>query len=1000
MTVASNKEKVFGKNRFVFAIINHPALGYMIDAFVVKENEKGVFSYFFQKITPGTYHDYFTDLPDSDKKGLEITNEYSDDNLVKRFNRSKIKAKEFFQKTQKQFIDEHIRPFIDKKVYKLLKLLAENNTPVFYKGDINNRVKEEKIKIHKSFVDVLFKFDKKQEHTEYSLDLFHEGKSLNITDSGAEIISCNPCTLLKGRNLYFFKQNWDGKKLKPFLNKQSVIVPRSSEKVYYSKFVLNAIKNYQVEAKGFSIIRKQGEFSPLLKIENDIYGNIVAGLYFDYKNNVLYPHNDTSDKHTTFENQNGSYSFRTIVRSREKEHYYAALLEEAGLKHKSAMHFSPENPDSNSVGSHNHNVIIDWLTANKELLDREGFVVNQDFSSKKYFTFKPMLNIDVAEKNDWFDININVSFGKYSVPFIKLKDNILKGEREYKLPDGNYVLLPVEWFARFKDLLRFGKGKDNKLALNRHHYTLINNLDNGKNFSGLFSSLKPVNEVHVPQEITAELRSYQVDGYKWLNFLQKNKFGGVLADDMGLGKTLQAITMLTKIYCPDGDVEKMKLPEKESEIKASANVEKGTQLDIFSTSEKNINTGVSLVIMPLSLIHNWIREIEKFSPGLKVYQHAGSKRQSNASIFRSYDIVLTTYGTVRNDIDFLKNYQFNYVILDESQIIKNVSSKIFKAVKELKAKHRLVLTGTPIENSLTDLWAQFSFLNPGMLGSYNFFKDEYVNPIEKNNDVIKQQKLQKIISPFILRRTKDEVEKDLPALTEMTHYCEMTEEQYGFYEEKKSEVRNFLLEKISESGIDRNRFHILSGLMNLRLIANHPKMTDPSYSYTSGKYIEVIRSIEKLLSENHKVLVFSQFVKHLSIFKEYLDNQKVAYSFLTGNTPEKEREFIINDFQNNNESKLFLISLKAGGVGLNLTGADYVFLLDPWWNPAVESQAINRAHRIGQTKKVFVYKFITRNSIEEKITHLQHRKTKLAGMIIDSNNPLKLMDAEQLKSLL
>jgi SNF2 family DNA or RNA helicase len=340
------------------------------------------------------------------------------------------------------------------------------------------------------------------------------------------------------------------------------------------------------------------------------------------------------------------------------------------------------------------------------------------------------------------------------------------------------------------------------------------------------------------------------------------------------------------------------------------------------------------------------------------------------------------------------------VVLDESQIIKNAESKIFNAIKKLKAGHRLVLTGTPVENSLTDLWAQFSFLNPGLLGNLNYFREEFVVPVEKSNDLRKQQKLHSLIEPFILRRTKSEVAKELPELTELVRYCEMSEEHRKFYEAKKSQIRNLILEQVEKQGMERSRFFILSSLMRLRLMANHPLMVDPEYAYDSGKFIEVRENIGKVLSEGHKVLIFSQFVKHLNIYRKYLDSLDLPYNLLTGQMPEKERGRLINDFQQDPEKRLFLISLKAGGLGLNLTGADYVFLLDPWWNPAVEKQAINRAHRIGQKKNVFVYKFITRDTVEEKILSLQQRKSALAGLLIDQNNPLKNLGLDEISDLI
>jgi SNF2 family DNA or RNA helicase len=990
-----NKVKVFGTNRFVFAIVKHPVFGFFIDAFTVKVNEKGMFAYDYQKLTTKTCYDFFSELDEIEKQGIEIINQISDDNLQKRFNKQKCRTKDFLTALKPDFIDQFIKPFIDKNLFELAELLANNNIPLYYKGDINERILEDPIIIDKYLTTAFFRFEKQENHTLYSLRLFNNEKPLTILEQGADLIAVNPCLMLLDNKVYRFANDWDGKKLMPFFNKDSITIPKTSEKLYFQKFVLKTVKNYPVEAIGFDIDHYKGSFNPVIKIENSIDGSVVAGLYFNYGNYATFAYKDKAENHTFLTNEGDDYKFFKITRLKKQEEEYAKMLISCGLKHRSALHFETNNLDPDIEESEKHIPLLDWLIDNHELLEKKGFVIKQDFSKKKFQTLKPLISINLDEKQDWFDLKITVTFGGYSVPFIKLKDNILKGEREYVLPDGEIAILPVEWFARFKDILRYGSCDDDNICIKRHHFPLLSNLDNGKTYSKNISELHPGKLVEVPKSLDAQLRDYQLEGYRWLYFLKNNGFGGVLADDMGLGKTLQAITLLTKIYCEnDENTDNNIAPPAKNEI-----INQGFQLDIFSEKSANNNLSPSLIVMPLSLVHNWACEIMRFSPKLRVYQHVGTGRDDSSRNFGAYDVILTTYGTLRNDIDFIKDFEFNYLILDESQVIKNAVSKVFHAVKTVTSKYRLVLTGTPIENSLTDLWSQFSFLNPGMLGSLKFFKEEYVIPIEKDKNVIKREKLKRMITPFVLRRTKDEVEKELPELTEMVHYCEMTEEQANIYEERKSEVRNFIIEKISTDGIDKSRFHILSGLMSLRLIANHPKMTDPSYEMSSGKYIEVIRSIEKLLAENHKVLVFSQFVKHLNIFKEYLDKLKITYSFLTGNTSEKDRKSIIKDFQNNSESKLFLISIKAGGVGLNLTGADYVFLLDPWWNPAVESQAINRAHRIGQHKKVFVYKFITRNTVEEKIMSLQHRKSELAGMVINSNNPLNITDVEQLQDL-
>jgi SNF2 family DNA or RNA helicase len=431
---------------------------------------------------------------------------------------------------------------------------------------------------------------------------------------------------------------------------------------------------------------------------------------------------------------------------------------------------------------------------------------------------------------------------------------------------------------------------------------------------------------------------------------------------MGLGKTVQALAML-------------------------------------QAEKENGNTNASLLIMPTSLVYNWEMESKKFTPKLKILCYTGTQRDKDVAKFVKYDLVLTSYGITRLDIDILSEYYFNYVILDESQAIKNPGSNIAKSVKKLVSRNRLILTGTPLENSTMDLWSQMTFINPGLLGSQSFFKKEYLKPIEKDKNEEKTIKLFRIVKPFILRRNKSQVLDDLPDKVENIHYSSMTEMQEEKYEDIKSIYRNQILNKIDEGGIKSSQMLLLKGLTQLRQLANHPQMIDPEYSGDSGKMDDVLQMLTNALAEGHKILVFSQFVKHLKIFRDYLDNTDSQYAYLDGST--KNRRQQVEWFQNDKQCKIFLISLKAGGLGLNLTEADYVFILDPWWNPAVEAQAIDRAHRIGQKKVVFTYKFISKNSVEEKILSLQQRKKKLVSDLIHTEESfVKSLSRDDIESLL
>jgi SNF2 family DNA or RNA helicase len=545
--------------------------------------------------------------------------------------------------------------------------------------------------------------------------------------------------------------------------------------------------------------------------------------------------------------------------------------------------------------------------------------------------------------------------------------------------------LPETWFAKYKNIFEFGKSTEDSLRIHKQHFSLLTGTFSEEG-SAPFEKLEKllskdrIPAIAPPEGLKCEMRQYQADGLNWLNFLQTAGLGGCLADDMGLGKTIQTIALL--------------LHNKEQQYSHNEPDLKNDLPDPTLHTKRL----TSLIIMPASLVYNWESEIERFAPTIKVYSYKGNQRKKSTGYFNNYDIILSSYHTVRQDIELLCTFPFHYIILDESQVIKNPASMLYRTVTRLSSRFKLVLTGTPVENSLTDLWTQLNFVNPGLLGELAFFRREYAKPIETLGDDEKEDRLRKIIHPFILRRTKEMVASDLPPITEQTVFCDMTEEQFRLYDEEKSAVRNSILKNIESNGLEKSAIMVLQGLMKLRQISNHPVLSFENYEGGSGKFDTVLQDMESVISEGHKILVFSSFVKHLELYADELKRKRIRYSILTGATIDREK--IVKEFQDDPENKIFLISLKAGGVGLNLTAADYVFILDPWWNPASEMQAMNRAHRIGQDKSVFVYRYISGETIEEKIIRLQERKSKLADTFISSNNPLKDLDIQHILNII
>uniref|UniRef100_UPI002577F22B DEAD/DEAH box helicase n=1 Tax=Parabacteroides goldsteinii TaxID=328812 RepID=UPI002577F22B len=617
-------------------------------------------------------------------------------------------------------------------------------------------------------------------------------------------------------------------------------------------------------------------------------------------------------------------------------------------------------------------------------------------TSLRYYLGEISLTQEISPSPDWFDIRITVRMGDFLFPFIRFRKHILEGKREFVLPDGQVALLPEDWFEKYSDLFTFGDDRPEEIRVRKMHLGVVSALEQEDTVSKEYVQKE---SVVIPPKIKTVLRPYQQDGFSWLVHLAANGFGGCLADDMGLGKTLQTITLLQHIYDP----EEPKAVVLSSPAPQNITVDSSGQFSFFGMDmpgeipyeevkkEKEETTvPASLVVVPTSLLPNWKREIRKLS----VYTYMGDqKRKEPWKSFDRYNIVLVTYGLLRRDIELLEKYRFTYVILDESQNIKNPASMTYHSVVRLQCEHRLVLTGTPIENSLKDLWAQFNFINPGLLGSADGFRKHFIHPITKEGNDNARKRLQQIIRPFFLRRTKQQVAPELPPLTEEVVYCEMTPEQREVYQKEKNALRNTILQERH-----KNSFVALNGITRLRQLANHPHMVLADYEGGSGKMEQVLDAFETLVSEGHKVLIFSSFVTHLKLLADAFTEREWLYAMLTGSTLDRESE--ITRFSTRNDVSAFFISLKAGGVGLNLTDADYVFILDPWWNPAAELQAESRAHRIGQEKQVFVYRFITADTIEEKIRNLQESKSELAETFISENDPLKSLTDKEWEDLL
>jgi len=930
--------------RLVYSLGKHPYLGYLIEPHIVHLNQNGSYSLSYKRVFSNTVDEFSDALEEIDYELIRLCDEIEQTQVIKRFHKKAVRPADYFSKIFNEKLYDHIRPKIETRLLNILNNIGDK--PLFLMSK-DGYPAEQELKIAEKPTSILFHFRRNDSETRYFPTLKYDGHRMEFMFKNADIIVNQQAWMLLENVLYHFDEELEGKKLTPFLNKRYISIPQNTEKKYFETFVTSLIEKHHVYAEGLDIITYREQAIPQLRIVHSPDQEAQLQLHFQYGEYCF--HAGAQHPVTVryvFDKEKQTHQFFRIKRSLQWEENKAKTLEDFGLEKADAL-FGSYIPKTGISGMKSSS--IEWVNENLSELSDAGFQIIQNHNEKRFLIGKTSISIEVSEKNDWFDISAIVRFGDYEIPFINLRQHILNKIQEFELPNGEIAIIPQEWFSQYEHLFQFSSQKES-IRLNRAHIGLVNDISEHTQISmqrklNKLGEFDEIMDINPPKGFKGSLRPYQKAGYNWFHFLQEYRFGGLLADDMGLGKTVQTLALLQNLKEQSSGTDQPK---------------------------------TSLLIVPTSLIFNWQKEAEKFTPNLRVLLHTGTYRSKDNFAFSHFDLVITTYGIARIDEDLLSGFFFNYVILDESQNIKNPRSKSFSAIKHIKGKNKLALSGTPVENSVADIWSQMSFVNPGLLGNYTYFQKEFVQAIEKKKDEEKARRLQAIIKPFVLRRTKSQVATELPPKSEQIFYCSMTEEQSEYYETVKSEYRNALLDG-AFSG-KASQIALLQGLTKLRQLANHPSMIDSQYTDGSGKFDAAIETMNAILKEGNKVLIFSQFVRHLQIFREYFEKNKIKYAYLDGAT--SDRDSAVREFKENEQTKVFLISIKAGGVGLNLTEADYVFILDPWWNPAVEQQAIDRSHRIGQTKNVFIYKFIAKDTIEEKILALQGMKKSLASSLI------------------
>lgn len=944
--------------------LGHTGL-YLPFPYIVEIDHKGRLGYMKAQGLPSLLPDYDIHTEGSVHETLlELCTELLPENLEKYFNRQNKKSASVSLLFEDKKFKSLIRHYVDSRLDKFFKLAADKEVPLCL--GIERKIHCEDIRMQYADVEartVLY-FRKTQTGVHYTMKLIYgEQPAFSPYEKNIEILSDAPGWLLLQNRLVKL-ESVNANKLNPFIKKESIFIPAKLTGEFFEKFISDIIGKTEVVTDGFDVTIYDTIDHVTLQFTRDLFSGYMLGeLIFSYQDRSFLPGDKSQRKTTIHVDGNGSISVFQIKRNNAKEQEWLDFFINQGLSLNATKRLQTEGEDPFGVLHVIGNITIDFPS--------NLSIINPEIDGKKIQLTSVTHYLEALQKPDWFEIKGYFEINGEKYPVASIFKNIREQNPFFRLRNGQYFVLPQNLMTKYSDLSVFGSPVLEGWSLPKTHFTLLDcNPAITKKYVN-FVAQKETTFVPSPRML-ATLRPYQEEGAAWLYNHYQNGLGACLADDMGLGKTLQTLAVLAKV---------------KDEIKSSADEAvsgSGIQLDLFQhTTQHLLSPLQALIVLPASLVFNWYNEINKFVPSFHVSRHVGSKRQHDVRVLRSFDVILTTYQTLLSDFEIFSQLSFRFVILDESQQIRNRNSLSFKALNDLKTAHKISLSGTPVENSLSDLWSQMEFINNNLLGSYSFFKKHFQQPIEKSGDAQAIEKLKTLIRPYILRRTKFQVAPDLPELTEQVYFSEMTADHKKIYDAEKAAARNYI------TGLDRNqtgyKLHVFTILMRLRLIANHPVLENNAYTGSSGKFEDIRYMLTNICKSGQKVLVFSSFRKHLDLISTWLDEQSVKHLILTGDTASGDRGKLVQTFQEDKSVPVLLISLKAGGVGLNLTAADHVFILDPWWNPFAEAQAVARAHRIGREYPVSVVRFITKDSIEEKILKLQELKKNVSDQIIDIN---------------
>jgi len=915
---------------------------------------------------------------DTAKTVIKLTQKLSIANLSEKYCTKKRPENTLLKLLDNRIYQKSIHAYFDRMTVQLLDYLSEHQIPLV--EDIVRKTPLEELAISTKNVltfEPILKFDKTQLGIKYSISLKYQDKHIIPNHYNILILTDNPAYIVVDHNLFRIK-HINAQKLQPFLKKAVLFIKDDMVVTYFKQFIMQVAKKVDIEASGFDVVKHQTITGQDLKLAYDFTnGKAYLEVIFSYENESFAYGSKTKTKTQLSIGDDQQISIHQTIRNPISEQMAIAKLEKLGLQQGSNSRLSPlDSEDPLSV--------VDHLITNRSEIETNGFVVGDlSIGDKQIAIDHYEISMSSHLDNDWFDIKGTIIVGDEEIPFARLIEHIKNGERYVPLESGKYFVIPQAWLTQFSDLAKTATTNQSRVKLRKSQNAILKNLDLEMDTA----SSRIVDGIaidYVPSKnLKATLRPYQLEGVKWMLGHQESGLGACLADDMGLGKTLQTIAVLTHT---------------KDQLKRKTKPTTGQMTMFASQMNDEISPLRALIILPASLVFNWISEIRKFNPTLHLLQYHGIGRKNKRDSIDKFDIVITTYHTAKRDIDLLQTVKWRYLVLDESQMIKNKSSKLFGAISKIDATNKISLSGTPIENSLGDLWSQMQVINPGLLGTYSQFEEHYQAPIERHRDIAAIRSLATLVDQYVLRRTKEQVAKDLPSITEQIDLITLGNDQMERYDEIKSAARNQIFDLGGASG--KNKIHVFAALTKLRQIATAAQLLEDDYDGSSVKVDYIIDRMDTLRKAGHKVLIFSSFTKTLNLFKARSNDNGWKYQSLTGADNQVQRKSAVQAFQDDQNCDFFFISLKAGGTGLNLTAATYVFIIDPWWNPFAERQAIARAHRIGQDKPVTVVRFIAKSTIEEKILKLQERKQMISDDVMDFNEERIILDQADMDFLL